>query len=83
MEYIELIKDACENHTIPDIVWIEEVETLLENILLQKAQNVESVVKYAKSEKGREKRRQAQKAYYHREKAKRQQKDPEPPLLAV
>ena len=31
MEYIELIKEACENHTIPDIVWIEEIETLLEN----------------------------------------------------
>jgi stalled ribosome rescue protein Dom34 len=82
MEYIELIKEACENHTIPDIVWVEEVETLLENILLQKAQNVESVSKYAKSEKGREKRRQAQKAYYHREKAKKQQ-EPEPPLLVV
>ena len=83
MEYIELIKDACENHTIPDIVWIEEIETLLENILIQKAQNVESVSKYAKSEKGKEKRRLAQKAYYHREKAKKKQQEPEPPLLVV
>jgi len=82
MEYIELIKDACENHTIPDIIWVEEIQTLLENILIQKAQNMESVSKYAKSDKGKEKRRQAQKAYYHRKKAKKQ-KDPEPPLLVV
>tara|TARA_R110000823_G_scaffold107452_4_gene226234 strand:+ start:1254 stop:1517 length:264 start_codon:yes stop_codon:yes gene_type:complete len=85
MEYIELIKEACENHTIPDIVWIEEIETLLENILIQKAQNIESVSKYAKSDKGREKRRIAQKAYYYREKAKKkvQVQSPEPPIQLI
>ena len=80
MEYIELIKDACKNHTIPDIIWVQELETFVENLEIRKALNDASVLKYSQSEKGRASRRKAQKSYYHREKAKRDALVPDVPV---
>ena len=83
MEYIELIKDACKNHTIPDIIWVQELETFVENLEIRKALNDASVLKYSQSEKGRASRRKAQKSYYHREKAKREALVQKPVALQV
>ena len=79
MEYINKIKEACANHIVPDIVWVEAVEDLVAELGNRKAASNASTMKYAGSQKGRAARAKAQKAYYHREKAKKEQKDPEPP----
>ena len=71
MEYIGKIKEACKNHIVPDIVWVQEIESLIENLEIRKALNDESVLRYSQSEKGKATRRKAQKAYYYREKAKK------------
>ena len=71
MDYIEKIKEACKNHIVPDVVWVQELQDFVENLEIRKALNDESVLKYSQSDKGRATRRKAQKAYYHREKAKR------------
>lgn len=81
MEHLDKIKEACLNHQLPDIIWLEELQTYLEDIEIKKAQNVESVLKYASSEKGREKRRLAQSAYYKREKKKRIEEEQKQQLM--
>ena len=74
MEYINKIKEACANHIVPDIVWVEAVEDLVAELGNRKAASNASTMKYAGSEKGR-----AARAKAHREKAKKEQKDPDPP----
>ena len=83
MDYIEKIKEACKNHVVPDYIWIQELETFVENLEIRKALNDASVLKYSQSDKGRESRRKAQKAYYHREKAKREALVQKPVALQV
>jgi hypothetical protein len=80
MDYIEKIKEACKNHIVPDIVWIQELESFVEGLEIRKALNDESVLRYSQSDKGRATRRKAQKAYYHREKAKRDALVPDVPV---
>jgi hypothetical protein len=68
MEYLDKIKEACLNHQYPDIIWLEELETYIENIEIRKALNAESVLKYSQTEGGKKKRREAQARYYKRQK---------------
>ena len=68
MDQFDKIKNAYENNRIPDRIWLEELQTILEDAILRQAGSKESVLKYSKTEKGKLKRRQAQARYYYRQK---------------
>jgi hypothetical protein len=72
MDHFNKIKEACLNDEIPNIIWFEKVQFLLEELETIKRVNKISVTKYGKTVKGKEKRLLAQRKYYHRQKAKRE-----------
>ena len=67
MDSLNLIKDAIEAGIVPKMSWIENIEDLIKFCQDKKDLNKMHVLKYRKSENGMEKRRQAQRAYYSRQ----------------
>jgi len=83
MEYMDKIKEACANHTLPDIVWVEQLQEYLEDIEIRRALNAEAVLKYQKTEKGKQKHREAQARYYQRKKMEKTMTAPTPPPTPI
>lgn len=69
MEYLLKIKEACKNHQIPDIVWVESVMELLGE---KENNHTKAMLKYSKSEKGVKARKLAQASFRARKKLKKE-----------